>query len=77
MLHGVFQASIYLEEEVSGWAGMVFSVVEAKNFFMLELGRECKITKVVNMKRKFVRKNPLCTLKPKTFYRVHLRVVEN
>jgi len=56
---------------------MVFSVVESKNFFMLEMGRECKLTKVVNEKRKFVRKNPLCTLKPKTYYRIHLRVADN
>jgi hypothetical protein len=70
-------ASIYLEEEVTGWAGLVFALVESKNYHMIELGEECKITKVVNGKRKFIRKNPNCVLEPKTYYRVHLKVVDN
>jgi hypothetical protein len=32
---------------------------------MLELGEECKVAKVVDGNRKFLRKNPKCTLEAK------------
>jgi hypothetical protein len=54
----------------------VFAVVEAKNYHMIELGKECKLVKVVNGERKFIRKNPDCMLEAKTYYRVHLKVVD-
>jgi len=77
LLNGVFQASVMLEQEVTGWGGIVFAVAEDKNYHMIELGKECKIVKVVNGERKFIRKNPDCFLEPKTYYRVHLKVIDN
>ncbi len=44
---------------------------------MIELGEECKLVKVVNGERKFIRKNPACKLEPKTYYRVHLKIVDD
>lgn len=76
-MHGVFQASIWLDKEVTGWGGLVFAVVEAKNYHMIELGEECKISKVVNGEREFIRKNEDCKLEANTYYRVHLKVVDN
>jgi len=55
---GVMKTSLYLDDKLSGWAGLVFMVGESKNFFMLELGSECKLTKNVNDVRRFLRKNP-------------------
>jgi hypothetical protein len=59
---GALQASIYLENTVSGWAGLVFMVGDVKNYHILELGFECKLSKVVNSDRKFMRKNKNCKL---------------
>jgi len=73
---GVMQTSLYLDDKLTGWAGLAFMVGESKNFFMLELGSECKLTKSVNNDRKFLRKNPLCTLKPKQWYRIHVKIEE-
>lgn len=56
---GVIQTSIYLDA-LTGWAGLTFLVMEKKNYYMLELGAECKIAKVVDGEREFIKKNAEC-----------------
>jgi len=35
-------------------------VEDAKNYYLLELGSECKLAKVVNDERSMLKKNPDC-----------------
>jgi len=43
----------------------------------LELGNECKISRIVENERKFIKKNPSCKLVLKSWYRIHIKVEES
>jgi len=49
---------------------------EVRNYFILELGMECKLAKIVDGERKFLRKNPECTLEANDWYKVHVVLYE-
>jgi len=51
--------------------------MDSQNFFALELGNECKISRIVDGQRKFLKKNPNCKLSPKSWYRTHIKVEQS
>jgi len=40
----------------------------------VEFGNECKISRIVDNKRNFLKKNPNCKVAPKNWFRFHVKV---
>jgi len=47
---------------LTGWAGLVFLIMEKENYFMLEVGAMCKLARAVDGKREFLAQSKKCSI---------------